>query len=113
MPGFKQHFLDKYFGYRKLYVDYIAREAPARASLAVLSEIARLSFMLAGNAFCAAILGVLCAGAFARDGIALWPVVFLLIALLPACFALLTLRGLCAALGERGRFSGRARGARQ
>ncbi len=104
MSGFRDHFLDKYFGYRRGYVDYIAREAPARAGLAVLSEIARLAFAIAGNVLCAAILWALTAGAFSRaGGVGLWPVVFALLALLPTAFALLALRGLVSAAGDRRR----------
>ncbi len=95
MSGFKDHFLDKYFDYRRRYVDYIVAEAPARASLANLSEIARLGFMILGNVFCAAILWLLVAGAVGRaGGIGVWAIVFGLLALLPSGFAVLALRGI-------------------
>jgi hypothetical protein len=94
VSGFKDHFLDKYFDYRRRYVDYIVAEAPARASLANLSEIARLGFMILGNAFCAAILWLLVAGAVGRSGGGVWAIVFGLLALLPTAFALLALRGI-------------------
>ncbi len=106
MSGFKDHFLDKYFAYRRRYVDYIAREAPARAQLAVLSEIARLAFMIAGNLLCAAIFWVLTAGAVARaGGFGIWPAVFGLLALLPTAFAAMAVRGLASAAGDRRRFA--------
>jgi hypothetical protein len=104
VSGFRDHFLDKYFAYRRRYVDYIVQEAPDRAQLAVFSEIARLGFMIAGNVLCAAIFWVLTVSAFERaGGISLWPVVFTLLALLPTSFALLALRGLAAAAGDRRR----------
>ncbi len=107
MSGFKEHFLDKYFAYRRRYVDYIAREAPERAHLAVLSEIARLGFMIAGNALCAAIFWALTAGAAGRaGGSGLWPAVFGLLALVPTAFGLLAARGLAAAVADRGRVRG-------
>jgi len=107
VSGFKQHFLDKYFAYRRRYVDYIAREAPERAQLAVLSEIARLGFMIAGNVLCAAIFWVLTAGAAARTGgLGLWPVVFGLLALVPTAFAALAVRGVLSAVADRGRVRG-------
>jgi hypothetical protein len=104
VSAFSEHFIDKYFAYRRRYVDYIRREAPARASLAVLSEIARLGFMITGNAFCALILGALCAGAAERPGGAgLWPALFGALTLVPAAFALLALRGLRDAVADRAR----------
>ncbi len=104
MSGFKEHFLDKYFAYRRRYVDYIAREAPERAELAVLSEIARLAFMIAGNFLCAAIFWVLTAGAAARPGgSGPWPILFGGLALLPTAFAALAVRGLAVAVADRAR----------
>jgi hypothetical protein len=104
VSGFRDHFLDKYFAYRRRYVDYIAREAPGRAQLAVLSEIARLAFMIAGNLLCAAIFWVLTAGAAGRaGGFGTWPAVFGCLALLPTGFALLAARGLANAVADRRR----------
>lgn len=104
MSGFKDHFLDKYFAYRRRYVDYIISEAPCRGRLANLSEIARLAFMIAGNVLCAAIFWLLDAGAAARaGGLGLWPVVFALLALLPTTFAALAVRGIATAMGDRRR----------
>jgi len=112
MSAFKEHFLDKYFGYRRRYVDYITREAPRHGSLAVASEIARLAFMIAGNLFCAAILWLLCVGAIARaGGFGTWPVVFALCALVPTIFAGLALRGLARAIADRRRVRERTRAA--
>ena len=104
MPGFKEHFLDKYFDYRRRYVDYILAEAPARARLANVSELARLGFMLAGNALCAAICWLLVVGAVGRaNGAAVWPIAFLALAALPTAFAALTLRGIVRAVADRRR----------
>jgi hypothetical protein len=106
VSGFKEHFLDKYFAYRRRYVDYIAREAPARAGLAVLSEIARLAFSVAGNLLCATIFWVLAAGAVARaGGFGVWPVVFGLLALVPTAFACLALGGIVTAVRDRARIA--------
>ncbi len=99
MSGFKDHFLDKYFDYRRRYVDYIVAEAPARARLANLSEIARLAFMIAGNVLCAAIFWLLVGGALG--------VVFGLLALVPTSFALLALAGIGRAFADRGRVAAR------
>ncbi|MBD5633874.1 MAG: hypothetical protein IAI49_05290 [Candidatus Eremiobacteraeota bacterium] len=101
MSAFNDHFVAKYFGYRRRYVDYIVSSAPARARLANLSEIARLGFMIAGNVLCAAILWLLVSGAIERSGIAPWPVAFILLALLPTFFALLAGRGIAAAIADR------------
>ncbi len=99
----RDHFLDKYFDYRRRYVDYIVAEAPQRAALANLSELARLGFMIAGNVLCAAIFWLLVAGAVARGNGRAWPVVFTLLALLPTAFALLSLRGIVRAATDRAR----------
>ena len=102
MSGFTEHFLDKYFDYRRRYVDYIAREAPERAVLANLSEIARLGFMISGNVLCAAILWLLVAGAANRgSGARVWIAVFAALALLPTAFAALASRGLVRAVRDR------------
>ncbi len=103
MSGFRDHFIDKYFGYRRRYVDYIVAEAPHRAGLANLSELARLGFMIAGNVLCAAIFWLLVAGAAARGNGPVWPVVFSLLALLPTSFAVLALRGIVRAAADRKR----------
>ncbi len=100
----RQHFFDKYFGYRRRYVAHIEREAPRRGSLAVLSEIARLAFMIVGNALCALIFWVLTANAVARaGGFGPWPIVFGICALLPTVFVALSLGGLSEAVHDRGR----------
>ncbi len=102
VPAFREHFLDKYFAYRRRYVDYILREAPARASLAVVSEITRLGFMVVGNALCAVILWTLAGGAFARaSGASLWPSIFTLCALVPTSFVVLSVCGIVEALRDR------------
>lgn len=103
MSGFREHFLDKYFDYRRRYVDYILTEAPSRAGLANLSEIARLGFMISGNVLCAAIFWLLVAGAASRGNGFVWPVVFALLALMPSTFAILALRGIVRAAADRRR----------
>lgn len=57
-----RHLYEKYFSYRRRYVDYILKEAPQRAVLAVVSEIARLAFVGAGAGLCAFVFGALLAG---------------------------------------------------
>jgi ABC-type transport system involved in cytochrome bd biosynthesis fused ATPase/permease subunit len=106
VSGFKDHFLDKYFGYRRRYVDYILAEAPARARLANLSEIARLAFMIAGNVLCAAILWLLVAGAVGRGSYVL-AVVFALLAALPTAFVALATGGIATAVADRARVEDR------
>jgi len=63
-----RHLYEKYFSYRRRYVDYILKEAPQRAVLAVVSEIARLAFVGAGAGLCAFIFGALLAGLPAGTG---------------------------------------------
>ena len=110
MSGFTEHFLDKYFDYRRRYVDFIAVEAPARAGLANLSEIARLGFMISGNVLCAAILWLLVAGAAGREtGFGLRVAGFGLLALLPTAFAALAMRGIARAFADRSAVQERAR----
>jgi F0F1-type ATP synthase membrane subunit a len=102
MLAIREHFLDKYFGYRRRYVDAVAALAPNRRPLAVASEIARLAFSIFGNVLCAAILWFLFAGAVGRTGgIGTWPVVFGILALLPTIFGLLAMRSFGLALADR------------
>jgi hypothetical protein len=104
VSAFKEHFLDKYFGYRRRYVDHIVLEAPWRASLAVLSEVARLAFEVVGNALCAVIFWVLAAGAAARaGGLGPWPLLFGVLACVPSAFAEMSSGGFAAALRDRRR----------
>lgn len=103
MSAFREHFLDKYFAYRRRYVDHIVREAPERASLAVASEVARLGFQVAGCALCALIFWLLTAGAAARGSAPTLFVVFALCALVPTLLLLLSLGGIAAAVRDRGR----------
>ncbi|HEV3157529.1 MAG TPA: hypothetical protein VGZ00_09320 [Candidatus Baltobacteraceae bacterium] len=56
MSVWREHFFDKYFAYRERYVAAIAEQAPARARLAILSEVARLFFATFACSLCAAIL---------------------------------------------------------
>ncbi len=102
MSAFQEHFLDKYFGYRRRYVEAVAAIAPERRSLAVASELARLGFSVAGNALCAAIFWLLFRGSVERLGwIAVLPVVFAVLAVLPTAFGLLALRSMFSALADR------------
>ncbi len=103
MSAFQTHFLQKYFAYRARYVEYIVREAPRRGALAVVSEIARLAFMIAGCVLCALVFWLLAAGAVRRaGGFGLWPAVFVLCALVPTAFATLSLAGLANAVRALG-----------
>lgn len=109
MAAFKEHFLDKYFGYRRRYVDHIVLEAPERAPLAVLSELTRLAFEVAGNVLCAAILWVLAAGAAGRaGGLGGWPLLFGAMACVPTAFAVMSAAGFAAALRDRRRVQERS-----
>ncbi|GAC1303241.1 MAG: hypothetical protein NVS2B3_09950 [Vulcanimicrobiaceae bacterium] len=101
MSGFREHFIDKYFAYRRRYVDEVAARAPHRRAWAVASEIARLAFVIFGCLLCALIFGALTLGAFGRSGLAVLPVLFLTLAVVPIVFASLSLRGLAVALRER------------
>ena len=104
VSAFREHFLDKYFAYRRRYVDHIVREAPRRAPLAVVSEIARLGFQAIGCGLCAMIFWLLTVGAVGRaGGVGVWPVVFAFCALVPTAFLFLSLAGIAAALRDRGR----------
>lgn len=102
VQAFREHFLDKYFGYRRRYVEAVAALAPDRRSLAVASELARLGFSFAGSALCAGILWLLCWGSLARGGgIGVWPVASGLLALLSTVFGLLALRAMGSAFADR------------
>jgi hypothetical protein len=98
MSAFQEHFLDKYFGYRERYVAYMAEHAPRRERLAIASEVARLSFSLAGSALCAVIFWVLGAEAIERGGVSAAAATFLACALGATYFSALALRGLGAAI---------------
>jgi hypothetical protein len=99
MSAFQEHFLDKYFGYRDRYVAYMAEHVPRRERLAIASEVARLSFSLAGSALCAAIFWVLSAEAIERAArLTALSATFLACALGASYFCVLALRGLAAAV---------------
>jgi MFS family permease len=98
MDGFREHFLDKYFAYRRQYVAAIAERAPHRVRLAITSEIARLAFVVCGAALCAFIFGLLTVGAFGVDGFGWREAVFAACTLSAAAFGLLSLRGILDAL---------------
>jgi len=104
VSGFQEHFLAKYFAYRRPYVEAVSARAPHRRSWAVASEIARLAFVIFGNALCALIFGALAVAAFGRSGgIDVLPLVFFGLTAVPALFAALALRGFAVAVGERAR----------
>jgi hypothetical protein len=103
----REHVVEKYFCYRRRYVNYIVREAPQRARLAVLAEIARLAFVAAGSALCALILWTLTLGALnLRQGPSAWSVPFALLALLASAATLGALAGIVDALRDRSRVAG-------
>jgi hypothetical protein len=98
MSAFREHFLDKYFGYRDQYVAYMAEHAPRRKRLAIASEVARLSFSLAGSVLCAAIFWVLAAEAIERAArLTALSATFLVCALGATFLCVLALHGLAAA----------------
>ncbi len=101
MSAFREHFLDKYFGYRRRYVGAVAELAPNRRSLAVASEIARLGFSFAGCALVACIMGLVFLGSL---GHASWLLVvtFGLTVLLPLIFIGFIIVGLRDAWLDRG-----------
>jgi len=101
VSGFRDHFLDKYFAYRKRYVEGVAERAPHRRMWAVVSEIARLGFMIFGNLLCALIFWSLTIASFARSGPSLLLLTFLVLALVPTIFAAMATRGIAVALAER------------
>jgi hypothetical protein len=86
-------FLRRTFDYRRRYVDAIIERAPNRATLAVVAEIARLSFAGTGSALVALVLWLLTAGAWARDGVSLRSFAF------AACAVAATFCALFACLG--------------
>ncbi len=98
MKGFREHFLDKYFAYRRQYVAAIAERAPHRVRLAITSEVARLAFVVCGAALCAFIFGLLTAGAFGVDGFGWRGVLFACCTVSSAAFGLLSLRGILDAI---------------
>ena len=108
MSAFREHFLDKYFGYRRRYVRAVAELAPNRRSLAVASEIARLSFSCAGCALVVFIMGIVFLGSL---GHASWLLVatFAASVLLPLVFIGFILVGLRDAWLDRGDPAAKAR----
>ncbi|MFY9780358.1 MAG: hypothetical protein WAJ85_07605 [Candidatus Baltobacteraceae bacterium] len=110
MRALKEHFVDKYFGYRRGYVDYILGAVPKRAPLAVLSELVRLAFVVVTSGLCAVIFWLLTAGALQRGGKpGAWLWLFIPSALAASSFVLLALRGIVEAARDRRRVLERAR----
>jgi len=91
MSAFREHFFDKYFGYRAKYVASVGECAPHRARWAIASEAARLSFVFLGSAFCALVLWLPAASAFGRRSG--WTVAFVACAALASLFAVAALAG--------------------
>lgn len=80
MSGFRDHFLDKYFAYRTRYVAAVEAEKPHRVRLAVLAEVARLTFVVATAALLALVLWLLVFGSYGRLGIGVRTISFALFA---------------------------------
>jgi hypothetical protein len=100
----REHLVEKYFRYRRRYVDHIVSAAPQRALLAVLSEIARLAFVATGSALCAMILWLLTVGAWTRpSGWSAWSIPFAALALLATFAAGGALGGALTAFRDRPR----------
>jgi hypothetical protein len=112
MSAFREHFLDKYFGYRRRYVDHFLTAAPDRAQLARASEVVRLGFSTFGSALCATIFWALFVASTSRAGgpFAVGPLTFLVCALVPTAFALLAVRGAVEAYRDRERIEAALRG---
>jgi hypothetical protein len=109
VSGFREHFLEKYFAYRRRYVDHILRQAPERARLANLSEMARLAFVAVGSALVGLIFALLTAGAAVRAGSgAWWTPVFALLAIAAAAATVGGLAGIVTAARDRARVSSQA-----
>jgi hypothetical protein len=99
----RTHFLDRYFAYRRLYVDAILARAPRRARLAVASEIARLGFVTFGSGLTLLVFGALCYGWYVRYGVTAWTLVFAVLAALPAALGLRAIGGALDAVRDLGR----------
>jgi hypothetical protein len=100
VDAFRTHFLDRYFGYRRLYVDAIIERAPRRAGLAVASEVARLSFVIFGCALTLLVFGALAYGLYLRRGLAWSPLLFAALAALPAALGMRASFGVAAAMRD-------------
>jgi hypothetical protein len=94
MNGFREHFLERYFAYRRQYVAAIAERAPHRVRLAITSEVARLTFVVCGSALCAFIFGLLTVGSFGVEGLGWREIVFGTCTVFATAFGLLSLRGI-------------------
>ena len=101
VSGFREHFLDKYFAYRRRYVDYILSEAPQRGVLANLSEVIRLAFVCTGSLLIGAILWTLTVLAVSRQPVG--SVIYGLCALGASASAWGAASGIVAALRDRRR----------
>ena len=106
MSGFREHFLEKYFAYRRQYVDYILAQAPNRGLLANLSEVVRLAFTVAGSLLIGSILWTITFLSLSR--ISLGTFVYALMSLAATAAALGAAAGIVAALRDRPRVQERA-----
>jgi len=109
----REHLVEKYFRYRRRYVDHILMEAPQRALLAVLAEIARLAFVSAGSALCALILWFLTVGALTRPGgPSGWSILFTALAVFATLGSIGALGGILTAVRDRPRVATQVAGLR-
>jgi len=103
-PAMREHLVEKYFGYRRRYVDHFVVAAPGRAMLAVTSEIVRLGFVAFGSGVCAFIFWLLSAGALSRaNGLDAWVVASFALAALTTGASIAALAGVFVALADRRR----------
>jgi hypothetical protein len=98
MTGFREHFLEKYFGYRRQYVAAIEQRAPRGVRLAISSEIARLAFVIFGAALCALIFWLLTVAAFGLDGFGWRGITFAVCAVSATALGFLAFRGMLEAI---------------
>ena len=106
MSAFREHFLDKYFAYRRRYVDYILTEAPNRGGLANLSEVVRLAFTLTGSLLIGVIVWTITVLSLSRP--TLGTAVYALMSLAATAAAAAAALGIVAALRDRRRVEERA-----
>lgn len=95
----REHFIDKYFRYRRRYVDHMVREAPHRAVLAVDAEVVRLTSLGCFSALCAVLMWLLTAAAFARSSPA-WSAFAIALAIGATAIAIAAAAGILDALRD-------------
>jgi hypothetical protein len=93
-----RHLNEKYFSYRAQAVADAQARAPKHADLIRTTEFLRLAYAFACSLLCALVFWVLTVGAVARyGGVALWPVAFAALALVPTAICAAIARSLAAA----------------